>query len=179
MDEALKQRATDILTKLNLDGIRKNIRELEAESAHLDFWKDPQAATAKMKKMAALQKELEQGEMLELLLSEGKEEELSREVDKLEFALYLSGPYDRGDAILAIHAGQGGTEAMDWTSMLLRMYQRYIERKGWEQEEIDYTPGDEAGIKSVTLQVTGQYAFGFLKAEVGVHRLGRQSPFNA
>ena len=179
MDEALKQRATDILTKLNLDGIRKNIRELEAESAHLDFWKDPQAATVKMKKMAAFQKELEQGEMLELLLSEGKEDELSREVDRLEFALYLSGTYDRGDAIIAIHAGQGGTEAMDWTSMLLRMYQRYIERKGWEQEEIDYTPGDEAGIKSVTLQVTGQYAFGFLKAEVGVHRLVRQSPFNA
>ena len=175
----MKQRAEELLVKLDLDGIRKALRQIEAESSHPDFWKDPQAATAKMKKLAALQKELEQGEMLELLLSEGKEDELSREVDRLEFALYLSGTYDRGDAIIAIHAGQGGTEAMDWTSMLLRMYQRYIERKGWEQEEIDYTPGDEAGIKSVTLQVTGQYAFGFLKAEVGVHRLVRQSPFNA
>ncbi len=179
MEDTLKQRAEELLVKLDLDGIRKALRQIEAESSHPDFWKDPQAATAKMKKLAALQKELEQGEMLELLLSEGKEDELSREVDRLEFALYLSGTYDRGDAIIAIHAGQGGTEAMDWTSMLLRMYQRYIERKGWEQEEIDYTPGDEAGIKSVTLQVTGQYAFGFLKAEVGVHRLVRQSPFNA
>src|SRR3990167_6758390 len=179
MEDTLKQRAEELLVKLDLDGIRKALRQIEAESSHPDFWKDPQAATVKMKKMAALQKELEQGEMLELLLSEGKEDELSREVDRLEFALYLSGTYDRGDAIIAIHAGQGGTEAMDWTSMLLRMYQRYIERKGWEQEEIDYTPGDEAGIKSVTLQVTGQYAFGFLKAEAGVHRLVRQSPFNA
>ncbi len=179
MDETLKQRATELITKLNLDGIRRTLRQIEAESSHPDFWKDPQAATVKMKKLAALQKELEQGEMLELLLSEGKEDELSREVDKLEFALYLSGPYDRGDAILAIHSGQGGTEAMDWASMLNRMYQRFIERKGWEAEEIDYTPGDEAGIKSITLSVSGPYAYGYLKAEAGVHRLVRQSPFNA
>ncbi len=179
MDEALKQRAAELIAKLNLDGIRKHIRELEAESSHPEFWKDPQAATAKMKKMAALQKELEQGEMLELLVSEGKEEELAQEVDRMEFALYLSGPYDRGDAIIAIHAGQGGTEAMDWASMLNRMYQRFIERKGWDAEEIDYTPGDEAGIKSITFNVSGPYAYGYLKAEAGVHRLVRQSPFNA
>lgn len=179
MEETLKQRATELITKLNLDEIRKALRQIEAESSHPDFWKDSQAATAKMKKLASFQKELEQGEMLELLLEEGKEEELTREVDRLEFALYLSAPYDRGDAILAIHAGQGGTEAMDWASMLNRMYQRFIERKDWEAEEIDYTPGDEAGIKSITLNVSGPYAFGYLKAEAGVHRLVRQSPFNA
>lgn len=179
MDDSLKQRATEVLGKLDLDGKRQEIRELEAQSSHPDFWKDSQAAAKKMKTLASLQKELEEGEMLELYLSEGKEEDLAREVDRLEFALYLSGPYDRGDAIFSIHAGQGGTEAMDWTSMLYRMYLRYIERKGWSSEEIDYTQGEEAGIKSVTLAVSGPYAYGFLKAEAGVHRLVRQSPFNA
>ncbi len=179
MDETLKARALELLTKLNLDGKRKNIREIEALSTHPNFWQDSQAAAKKMKEMAAIQKELEEGEMLELYLEEGKEEELAAELDRMEFALYLSGPYDRGDAILALHAGQGGTEAMDWTSMLYRMYLRYCERKGWDAEEIDYTQGEEAGIKSVTMTVSGPYAYGFLKAEAGVHRLVRQSPFNA
>lgn len=165
--------------KLNLDGKRKAIRELEAETIHPGFWNDPQQAAKKMKHMALLQKELEEGEMLELLISDGEEAELGPMVDKLEFALFLSGPYDSGDAILAIHAGQGGTEAMDWASMLYRMYSRYIERKGWDMEEVDFTAGEEAGVKSVTLGVSGPYAYGFLKAEAGVHRLVRQSPFNA
>ena len=179
MNESLIARTKELITKLDLDGKRKAIREIEALSSHPDFWKDNQTATRKMKEMAALQKEIEEGEMLELYLSEGNEKELARELDRMEFALYLSDPYDRGDAIFAIHSGQGGTEAMDWTSMLYRMYTRYIEHKGWAAEEIDYTPGDEAGIKSVTVTVTGPYAYGFLKAEVGVHRLVRQSPFNA
>ncbi len=179
MDQSLATRAKELIAKLNLDGKRKAIRELEALSSQPDFWKDSQAAVKKMKEMAALQKELAEGEMLELYLSEGKETELAKELDRMEFALYLSGPYDRGDAIFSIHSGQGGTEAMDWTSMLYRMYTRYIERKGWAAEEIDYTQGEEAGIKMVTVAVTGAYAYGFLKAEVGVHRLVRQSPFNA
>jgi len=179
MNEVLIARTKELLAKLDLDGKRKAIREIEALSSHPDFWKDNQTATKKMKEMAALQKEVGEGEMLELYLTDGNEKELARELDRMEFALYLSGPYDRGDAIFAIHSGQGGTEAMDWTSMLLRMYTRYIERKGWLAEEIDYTPGDEAGIKSVTLNVIGSYAYGFLKAEAGVHRLVRQSPFNA
>lgn len=179
MNEELKVRAKHVLEKLDLDGKRRSIRELEAESAHPNFWQNAHEAAKKMKRMSALQKELEEGEMLELLVSERDERELEKTVDRLEFALYLSGPYDHSDAILALHAGQGGTEAMDWTSMLNRMYSRYIERKGWEMEEIDYTPGDEAGIKSITIAVTGAYAYGFLKAEAGVHRLVRQSPFNA
>lgn len=178
MDE-IKARAQEVLTKLDLDGKRKKIRELEAETLKQDFWADSQAAAKKMRALAALQKELSEGEMFELLIAEGTPEELDHEVGKLEFALYLSGPYDHGDAILALHAGQGGTEAMDWTSMLYRMYTRYVERKGWEAEEIDYTAGEEAGIKMVTIQVSGPYAYGFLKAEAGVHRLVRQSPFNA
>lgn len=179
MDEELKNRATQVLQKLDLEGKRKAIRQQEAESMHEGFWKDSQEAAKKMKAMALLQKELEEGEILELLLHDGDEKELTKLVDKLEFALYLSGSYDRNDAIVALHAGQGGTEAMDWTAMLYRMYTRYIERKGWEAEEIDKTLGDEAGIKSVTLSVTGTFAYGFLKAEAGVHRLVRQSPFNA
>jgi len=179
MEEDLITRAKHVLTKLNLDGKRKTVRELEAESTHPDFWKDSAAAAKKMKQMAALQKEVEDGEMLDLLIEDGNAKELEKAVDHFEFALYLSGPYDRNDAIFAIHAGQGGTEAMDWTSMLYRMYSRYVERKGWEAEEIDFTPGDEAGIKSITISVTGSYAYGFLKAEAGVHRLVRQSPFNA
>jgi len=179
MDEDLITRAKHVLTKLNLDGKRKSIREIEAESTHQDFWKDSQAAAKKMKQMAALQKELEDGEMLELLIEDGNATELEKTVGRFEFALYLSGPYDRSDAIFAIHSGQGGTEAMDWTAMLYRMYLRFCERKGWATEELDKTLGEEAGIKSVTIQVTGSFAYGFLKAESGVHRLVRQSPFNA
>ncbi len=179
MEEALKTRALQVLTKLDLEGKRRALRQLEAESTHPDFWKYHAAAAQKMKQLAELQKELAQGENLQLLLGEGKEAELRKELVKLEFTLYLSGPYDRSDAILALHAGQGGTEAMDWTAMLYRMYRRYIERKGWEAEEIDITPGEEAGIKSVTISVGGAYAYGYLKAEAGVHRLVRQSPFNA
>lgn len=179
MNEELKLRAEQLLDTLNLDGKRRAIRELEAESMKEDFWKESKVAAKKMKRIAELGKEVEEGEMLELLKSEGQEAELEKELNRMEFALYLSGPYDRGDAILALHSGQGGTEAMDWTSMLYRMYTRYCERKGWEAEEIDFTPGDEAGIKSITIEVTGAYAYGFLKAESGVHRLVRQSPFNA
>lgn len=179
MDEDLKKRATELLERLDLDGMRKHIRELEAESMHENFWKDSEVAAGKMQEMAALQRELSDAEDFSLLLELGEEEKLRSEITRLEFALYLSGPYDKGNCILALHSGQGGTEAMDWTGMLYRMYTRYIERKGWKMEEMDYTPGDEAGIKSVTMEVTGRFAFGFLKAEVGVHRLVRQSPFNA
>jgi peptide chain release factor 2 len=179
MEEQLKERAAALIAKLDLDGMRKQIRLLEALSMKEDFWKEPEIAGRKMQELATLQKELKEGEDFELLLELGEETELTRAITKLEFALYLSGPYDRGNAILSLHAGQGGTEAMDWTSMLLRMYSRYIEAKGWKAEEIEMTPGEEAGIKSIILEVTGRFAYGFLKAEAGVHRLVRQSPFNA
>ncbi len=179
MNETLARRVAQLLTKVDIKGKRKAIRDLEHQSASPGFWQDHQNAAKQMKQLALLQKEVGEAETLEQLQKDGNEIELSKKLDSMEFALYISGPYDSGDAIFSIHAGQGGTEAMDWVSMLYRMYSRYIERKGWKSQEIDYTPGEEAGIKSITLEVTGSYAYGFLKAEAGVHRLVRQSPFNA
>ncbi len=105
--------------------------------------------------------------------------EVEKALDKLEVKTYLSGTYDRRNAIVSIHAGQGGTEAMDWASMLFRMYIRFAERRDWKTEVIDISYGEEAGIKSVTFKVEGIFAYGYLKGEAGTHRLVRQSPFNA
>jgi protein subunit release factor A len=104
---------------------------------------------------------------------------LSERLDKLEFELSFSGPYDRRGAIVAIHAGAGGTESQDWTEMLLRMYLRWAERRAYQTDLIDVMPGDEAGIKSATLEIDGRLAYGRLRSERGVHRLVRLSPFDA
>jgi peptide chain release factor 2 len=104
---------------------------------------------------------------------------LEESLKSLEAKTFLSGPYDKSDAILSLHAGAGGVEAMDWTEMLLRMYQKYVESRGWKWSVLDQSWGEEAGLKSATLEVEGPYAFGHLKGEAGVHRLVRQSPFNA
>jgi peptide chain release factor 2 len=111
------------------------------------------------------------------LAAEG--EALEQEVDRLEFHLLLSGPHDQGDAILAIHAGAGGTDAQDWAEMLLRMYLRWAESQGYKTEILDRLPGEEAGIKSAMISVSGAYAYGYARAERGVHRLVRLSPFDA
>ena len=104
---------------------------------------------------------------------------LAGQLDEFEFQLTLGGEYDQHNAILAIHAGAGGTESQDWAEMLMRMYLRWAERRGFKAEVLDTSPGDEAGIKSTTIAVTGEYAFGYLKSEHGVHRLVRLSPFDA
>ena len=104
---------------------------------------------------------------------------IEKDVEEYRIELLLSGEYDRNDAIVTLHAGVGGSDANDWTEMLLRMYTRWCEKKGFSVETIDYLEGDEAGIKSVTLKVKGEFAYGYLKAEKGVHRLVRISPFNA
>ncbi len=104
---------------------------------------------------------------------------LNNEVEKLKIEILLSGEYDRNNAILTLHTGVGGTDANDWTEMLLRMYTRYCESRGYKLETLDYLPGDEAGVKSVTLRVEGEFAYGYLKAEKGIHRLVRISPYNA
>jgi peptide chain release factor 2 len=106
-------------------------------------------------------------------------EKLAGELEPLEFRLLLSGEYDERDAILAIHAGAGGTESQDWAEMLLRMYLRWAESHGYATSILDTTPGEEAGLKSVMVEIDGTYAYGYLKAERGVHRLVRLSPFDA
>ena len=121
--------------------------------------------------------ELEDASLAEEL--DAEVQEIEAEVNWREFNAMLSGPYDRGDAIFAIHAGAGGTDSQDWTEMLLRMYLRWMEQHNYTADIIDTTPGEEAGIKSVTISVSGKYAFGYLKSEKGVHRLVRLSPFDA
>jgi len=167
---------------------------------HPDFWNDQQAAQAVISESNALKDQVHEFyqlvdtfENLELTYELVKEEddaelraeleeELTELVDRLsqfELNLLLSGPYDKNNAILELHPGAGGTESQDWGSMLLRMYTRYAEKKGFKVETLDYLPGDEAGIKSVTLAIKGHNAYGYLKAEKGVHRLVRISPFDS
>ena len=105
--------------------------------------------------------------------------DLSKDLEKFELEQMLSGEYDSADAILTINSGAGGTDAQDWASMLLRMYLRWVEKRGWKSELLDKLDGEEAGIKSATIKISGKYAFGYAKAEKGVHRLVRISPFNA
>ncbi len=177
--EDIKLRTEKLLEKLNLTEKKKIIRLIEAESMQPNFWQDHQGAAKKMKELSDLQKEVEEAEYLEALVKDGEYKEAEEILGKLENLLFFSGPYDSGSAILAIHSGQGGVEAMDWAEMLSRMYTRYFERKGWVYDTVEETPGEEAGFKSVTYTVEGKYAYGFLKNEAGVHRLVRQSPFNA
>ncbi|MDF2672339.1 MAG: prfB [Clostridiales bacterium] len=110
---------------------------------------------------------------------EQERKDIEKRIDDFKIETLLSGNYDKNSAIFTIHSGAGGTEACDWAEMLLRMYTRWAEEKGYKLETIDYLPGDETGVKSITLEVSGEYAYGYLKAEKGVHRLVRISPFDA
>lgn len=187
--EDLKLRLAQIQTKLNPADLARRIRELEAKSTHLDFWADSQSAQSTMKLLAALQSEQKQLADLESEISDAQAvaeiledkdiQKIAKKMDQLEIRTYLNGQYDQSNAIMFIHAGQGGVDAMDWTAMLLRMYLRFCESRGWSTEIVDQTPGEEAGIKSVTFTVTGPFAYGYLVREKGTHRLVRQSPFNA
>lgn len=177
--ENIKERANSLLEKFNIEEKKIKVREIEAQSTDPSFWKDQKNATSKMKELADLQKEIQETEKLEKLIEEGNLEEAEKLLDQLEIFIYLSKPYDEKNAIVSIHAGQGGVEAMDWTAMLYRMYTRYFERKDWTFEIIEETFGEEAGYKSVTISINNKYAYGHLKNEAGVHRLVRLSPFNA
>ena len=180
MDE-LKDRLESIKKKLNLDARREQIAAIKKESEDPNFWKDHETAAKKMQELSSLEKEAEEIDMLELEIEEGaiSPEDGEKRIAKLELKTYLSGKYDKGNAIFSIHSGAGGTEAMDWAEILERMYTRFFERMGWQCELVDKQYGEEAGIKSAVYTVQGPYAFGYLKSESGTHRLVRQSPFNA
>ena len=177
--EDLQQKLEQIINRVKPESKKEELKHLEARTYDADFWTDHETAGEVMKRINEMKKEIEDLEMMQLLLEEDQLKEVSEMISKYEIMLFLSGPYDKGDTIFAIHAGQGGTEAMDWTDMLYRMYPRYFEKKGWKCEIVDRVDGEEAGIKSVILNVSGAYSYGLLKAEAGVHRLVRQSPFNA
>lgn len=192
----LRLKLDRLIKAINLPEISQKISELENKSNQTNFWADNAAAQTVMRELNDLKAEQqtykemqEKITALEELLKNANEEEAmslneelktaEREMQKLENKQYLSGPHDKSGVILSIHAGQGGTEAMDWAEMLKRMYLRYAESKNWQAELADETGGEEAGIKSATITIEGRYAYGYLKHEKGTHRLVRQSPFNS
>ncbi|KKU09274.1 MAG: Peptide chain release factor 2 [Candidatus Woesebacteria bacterium GW2011_GWB1_45_5] len=184
--EELSSRLEKLKEAINLPEKKKKIEELEHEAGRPDLWNDPNEARKVTQELADLKKEI--GEIEELtgtleilkeVQDEAEADKVEKAIKRLELASFLSGEYDVKNALVSIHAGQGGTEAMDWVSMLMRMYTRFCERRNWQTEILDYTAGEEAGIKSITFSVSGRYAYGYLKGEAGTHRLVRQSPFNA
>lgn len=184
--EILSDRLNKLIEAIRLSEKKEKIKDFEDRVSDPNLWDDPQNARALTQELSDLKKETEEieelSDTLEILKAVTDDAELAkaeRTLAKLELMTYLSGDYDDKNAIISIHAGQGGTEAMDWSGMLYRMYLRYCERKGWETSTLDYTAGEEAGIKSVTFRVSGRFAYGYLKHEAGTHRLVRQSPFNA
>ncbi|MEF2095981.1 peptide chain release factor 2 [Bacillus sp. CFBP9009] len=198
--ERTAQRLTDFRGLFDLDEKEARIAQLENEMTHPDFWNDQQKAQTVINETNALKEQVNQlsnlnesYENLDLtyelvkeendqeLLAELEEEItiLSQKMNDFELQLLLSEEYDSKNAILELHPGAGGTESQDWGSMLLRMYTRWGEKRGFKVETLDYLPGDEAGIKSVTLIFKGHNAYGYLKAEKGVHRLVRISPFDS
>ena len=188
----LLARAEQLLARFDTTSLQEQIKVLESETAHPTFWQqaDPQST---IKKLAALKDEVSEIDELhaamanvsaaiELEQAEDLQTEahtLTKLLDRLELKTFLSGPYDRNGVLFSIHAGQGGTEAMDWASMLQRMYTRYFERQDWRYTILSVSSGEEAGIKAVEFQVDVPFAYGYLKRERGTHRLVRQSPFNA
>jgi peptide chain release factor 2 len=195
-DEPLKE----VRDSLDLALKEQRIEELERKMEEPGFWDEPEKAQEQMKELGSLKEDrdtynklVSEREDMETLIEMGYEEndpsvipeiqemldDFKRRFDEIRVKTLLSGEYDKCNAIIKLNAGAGGTEAMDWCGMLYRMYTRYAERKGFTVEELDFLEGEEAGVKSVTFQVNGENAYGYLKSEKGVHRLVRISPFNA
>jgi peptide chain release factor 2 len=197
---ASKDASRKLWCVFDLAGKKNQINRLEEESMNPDFWSDNRKAQAQMQQLNALREEVATWENLATqlddlhglaqLLEEEPDEEMQAEVvqslaplneqiEKLEFALMLNGEHDERNAILSIHAGSGGVDAQDWAEMLLRMYMRWADQHRFRTEIYDYSEGEEAGLKSVTVEITGRYAYGYLRSEIGTHRLIRLSPFDA
>ncbi|MDD3401533.1 MAG: peptide chain release factor 2 [Eubacteriales bacterium] len=196
LNETLKQAHT----QMNVDAIKAELGELDEQMTAPDFWNDVENAGKVNARIKLLQGKLnrlvkldaQSGDLDTLieLIEEGGDESMidelkqeladfAKKVADLRLELLLKGPYDSSNAILSLHAGAGGTEAQDWTEMLYRMYTRYCEKHGYTVRELDMLDGDDAGVKSVTFEVAGENAYGYLKAEKGVHRLVRISPFDS
>jgi peptide chain release factor 2 len=177
---------------------RRQLAEIEKQIAQPDFWQNPEGSQKILTERKRLEEQIETDERLARKLSDldayfelGREGEnvageiraeldaLAAELDRLEFSTLLPGENDRLNAIVTIHPGAGGTESQDWADMLLRMYKRWAERRGFKFTLMDYQPGEEAGLKSATFTVAGDYAYGLLSSEIGVHRLVRISPFDS
>ena len=195
-EEPLKE----VRDSLDLENKEQRVEELEREMEAPGFWDNAERSQKMMKELSALKGDMEiyhklqnQKEEIELMIEMGYEEndasvipdiqemldEFQRDFDHIRIKTLLSGEYDKDNAIVTLHAGAGGTESCDWAGMLYRMYLRWADRQGFSTEVLDYLDGEEAGIKSVTFQVNGENAYGYLKSEKGVHRLVRISPFNA
>ena len=180
--------------------LQKELQTLEEITSDPEFWSKSQNSTSTLSKMkeiknkldkyTSLKSELSNLEDLNELLLIDYEEQLAlelvnnsnileQEIQKLELKTLLAGKYDRNNAILTLHPGAGGTESQDWAEMLYRMYSKWATSNGYTLKELDYLEGDEAGIKSVTFLISGEYAYGYLKGEMGVHRLVRISPFDS
>lgn len=188
-----------LLGKLDLPSLKEKLQTLQQQAGESDLWSNEERAKKTLQQLNHTQNLIDQLESLQKDLANLNEmkslqdggdttfddeiksltQKMTKAIDDLELKTFLSGKYDEADAILSFHAGQGGTEAMDWAAILLRMYQRYAEKQGFTSEIISIHSGDEAGIKSATLLIKGPYAYGYLKHEAGTHRLVRQSPFNA
>lgn len=184
----------------DLEDRRRKIEEIEGLMSRADFWDDPEESRRRSRELARLKTPAEDyydlarrmadaAELVDIADKEGDRSvlgEVAQEIQdirerarKLELTVLLNGPYDRNNAILSLHPGAGGTESQDWAEMLLRMYSRWAERNDFGVEMLDYLEGEEAGIKSATMLISGEYAYGFLRPEKGVHRLVRISPFDA
>ncbi|MBO6271160.1 peptide chain release factor 2 [bacterium] len=192
----LKTRVNKNKEYLDLDSIKKELSEIELKLQTPEVWSDQKLASELGQKSRELKETVDNvskwSQIIEdaetayelgdedLILEVDKELiELEKMLNKFDFQKMLSGEYDEADAILSVNSGAGGTDAQDWTQMLLRMYTRWAENKGWKVDLLDKSDGEEAGIKSATIKITGKYAYGYAKAEKGVHRLVRISPFNA
>jgi peptide chain release factor 2 len=183
---------------LDVPGKEEELAALEAKMNSVDFWNDKEAAQETVAAASACRNILAPYRKVQSDLDDfrtalelaGEDEDflaeadklgtaLLRALDKLEIVSFLSGRFDRNNFYMTIHAGAGGTESCDWGGMLLRMYRRFAERRNWKEELIDYQPGEEAGIRSVTLHIIGEFGYGYCKGESGVHRLVRISPFDS
>lgn len=197
--EKILERVEKAKKLLKIADLKKRADELEKDSSKEGFWDDQKKATLVMTEAADLKKQVNEWETLETrandlleiaqiahandheIVKEVKEgiKELARDLDKSEFTMLFSGPYDRNNAILSVYAGSGGVDAQDWAEMLLRMYLKFAEKQGFKATILSISSGDEAGIKSVTVEISGMWSYGYLKSEAGVHRLVRLSPYDA